>query len=121
MAGSQKWFVYTTDSGTDFAVYRDESNTETVNGGTQDYVAATTTQFALPRNVKPRYITYANAAGTIRRDVIALTTTIYNGIIAGATMTDQVSGETLSFVRKVGEVVRIPFAFDTGLTDGDAT
>lgn len=121
MAGSLKWFVYTTDAGDDFAIYRDESNIEALNAGTQDYVAATTAEYSLPGNVKPRVITYANPAGTIRRDVVALTATIFNGVIPGATITDGVSGQTLTFVRKKGEVVRIPFAFDTGLDDGDAT
>lgn len=121
MAGSLKWFVYTTDAGDDFAIYRDESNLEAVNAGTQDYVAATPVTYALPNNVKPRTLTYANQAGTVRRNIIALTPTIFNGVARGSTITDAVSGQTLSFVRKNGENVRIPFAFDTGLTDGDDT
>jgi hypothetical protein len=121
MAGSNKWFVYTTDDGTDFALFRDESNMEAVNGATGDYTGSSTVTYSLPRNVKPRNIVYGNAAGTIRRTIPALTTAIYNGIAANATMTDQVSGETLTVVRKVGEVVALPKAADTGLTDGDAT
>lgn len=121
MAGSNKWFVYTTDAGTDFALFRDESNVEAVNGGTQDFVAATAVQYSLPGNVKPRVCVYSNAAGTIRRSVVALTQTIYNGILPNATITDQTSGETLTLSSKKGEVVRLPKAGDTGLTDGDAT
>ena len=121
MAGSNKWFVYTTDAGTDFALYRDESNMEGVNAGTQDFVDATAIQYALPRNVRPRVCVYSNAAGTIRRSVVALTTTIYNGILPGATLTDQTSGTTLTLSSKKGEVVTLPKALDTGLTDGDAS
>ena len=54
MAGSIKWFVYTTDSGQDFALKADESNLEAVNGSVQDMPGTATTTFALPRNVKPR-------------------------------------------------------------------
>ncbi len=121
MAGSIKWFRYTADSGSIFAVKLDESNTEAVNTTTGDYGATDTEINALPRNLKPRYCEYGNAARTIRRRVVALTPTVYSGVGAGATITDQVSGETLSLIRKVGEVLSIPFAFDTGLTDGDAT
>ena len=121
MAGSLKWFVYTTDAGTDFALYRDESNLEAVNGATGDYAASETIVNALPRNIRPRVLVYENTAGTVRREIPALTTTIYNAATPAATITDQVSGDTLALVRKVGEVIRLPKAADTGLTDGDAT
>lgn len=121
MAGSNKWFVYTTDDGSNFALYRDESNMEGVNGATGDYTGASTIIYSLPRNVKPRSIVYGNASGTIRRTIPALTAAIYNGVAANATITDQTSGETLTVVRKVGEVVALPKAADTGLNDGDAT
>lgn len=120
MAGSIKWFVYTTDSGEDFALKLDESNTEALNGGVQDFPAVAPTQFALPRNVKPRYVIYRNAAATITRKVIALTATIFGNSLTGApTITDAVSGETLTLYRRVGEIVSLPFGADTGLTDGD--
>lgn len=121
MAGSNKWFVYTCDDGETFALYRDESNMEAVNGATGDYTGASTITYALPRNVRPRSIVYGNSAGTIRRTIPALTSTIYTGIAANATMTDDTSGETLTVIRKIGEVVSLPKAADTGLTDGDAT
>ena len=121
MVGSMKWFVYTTDAGDDFGIFRDESNVEAVNGGTQDYPNAGAIVYAVPNNLKPRLVTYESNDGSVRRDIVALTQTIYNGIAAGATMTDQATGLTLTFVRKKGEVVRIPRGIDTGITDGDNT
>ena len=122
MAGSRKWFVYTTDAGDDFAISLDESNTESLNGGVQDFPNVAPTQYALPRNIKPRTVTYRNAAGTIARKVVGLTATIFGNAVTGApTIVDQVSGETLTLYRRVGEVVSLPFGADTGLTDGDAT
>jgi len=121
MAGSMKWFVYTTNSGDDFAVLRDESNLELVNGGTQDYVDATSVEYALPSNVKTRYLRFRSADGTVSRNIVALTQTIFNAVAAGSDVTDAVSGKTLYLTEKVGERVRTPFAVDTGLTDGDAS
>jgi hypothetical protein len=121
VAGSNKWFVYTADDGSDFALFRDESNMEAVNGGTQDYVPATAVVYALPRNVTPRRCNFSNSAGTVRRSVVALTQAIYNGILPNATLTDVVSGETLTLSSKDGERIKLPKAADTGLTDGDAT
>lgn len=121
MAGSMKWFVYTTNSGTDFAIKRDESNLEALNAGTQDYVDATSVTFALPVNVKPRYCRFRSADGTVSRNIVCLTQTIFDAIAAGSDITDGPSGKTLFLTEKVGERVKTPFAVDTGLTDGDAT
>ena len=122
MAGSIKWFVYTTDQGDDFAIKRDESNTEAVNGGTQDFPATPPTQNAVPSNIKPRHLVYSNTDRTITRYVTALTQAIFNNAETGApTITDAVSAQTLILFRKVGEVVSLPFGADTGLNDGDAT
>ncbi len=123
MSGSNKWFVYTTDDGTDFALYADESNTEAVNGATQDFVAAVAIKYALPKNVRPRTAVYASADGTRTIKAYVLTQTIYNGIPAGvSSITDPIGGGTLGLVRIRPEVItRLPFAGDTGLVDGDAT
>ncbi|HEY9659904.1 MAG TPA: hypothetical protein V6C65_15720 [Allocoleopsis sp.] len=122
MVGSIKFFVYTTDGGDDFAIKLDESNTEAVNGGTQDFPAVAPTRYALPRNVKPRTLIYSNTDRTVTRRVVALTQAIYsNAVTAVPSITDASSGQTLSLFRQVGEEVSLPFGADTGLTDGDDT
>lgn len=124
MAGSKKYFVYTTDSGTDFALLADESNTEAVNGSTQDFVASLAIQFQLPRNITPRAAIYQNAAGTRTIRCYCLTQAIYNGLTAAVpTITDPISGSgTLNLVRLEPErITLLPVAADTGLIDGDDT
>lgn len=121
MAGSIKWFVYTTDDGDDFAIKLDESNTEQVNAGTQDYVAGAGVNYSVPRNLKPRNLVYESTDGNVRRRIVALTTTIFNGVAAGASYTDPVSGTVVNLVAKNGERISLPRADDTGLIDGDAS
>jgi len=121
MAGSRKWFVYTTDLGTDFAIEKDESNTEAVNGGTQDMPDTPPVDYAIPVNLKPRYARFTSADGTVSRSVVCLTETIFEGLGPGSTFTDATSGKVVILTLKVGERVRIPKGVDTGLTDGDAT
>lgn len=123
MAGSKKWFIYTTDQGSDFALLADESNTEAVNGSTQDYISGTSVLNALPRNIKPRRVVYKNAAGTRTISCIALTQTLYNGALANvATINDPIDAGTLTIARLEPERIRLlPRPDDTGLTDGDAT
>lgn len=124
MAGSLKWFVYTTDDGTDFGIKLDESNTEAVNGGTQDYSDSVTIPFALPRNIKPREVFYTNAARTRTIRCVCLTQTIYNGVVGGGvpTIPDPIAGTgTLGLIRANGERLQLPIPLDTGINDGDAT
>lgn len=123
MAGSLKYFVYTTDEGDDFGLKADESNTEAVNGAVQDFPAgAPPTLYTLPRNVQPRYLTYRSVDGTVTRKIYALTAAIFAGAEgAVASYADPVSGLTLNLTRKTGEVISYPFGADTGITDGDAT
>lgn len=123
MAGSKKWFVYTTDQGGDFGLLADESNTEAVNGSNQDYVAGTTVINALPRNIKPRAAVYQNGAGTRSIRCFVLNQTTYNAVIASVpTITDPIDGGTLALKRLEPErIALLPTAADTGLTDGDAT
>lgn len=122
MAGSIKWFIYTTDTGADYALQADESNVEAVNGGTQDFLNDSTVIYAVPRNVRPRYAVYSNAAGTREIKCVALTTTIYNAIPSTVqSITDPIGGGTLTLKRIRPEVITLPFGQDTGLDDGDVT
>lgn len=123
MAGSNKWFVYTTDDGTDFAIQQDESNTEAINGATKDYVAGVAIRYALPRNVRPRRAYYRSPDGFRTITAVALTQTIYNGLTGDATsINDPIDDGILRLVRIRPEIItRLPFANDTGLIDGDET
>lgn len=124
MAGSKKFFVYTTDTGDEFALLADESNTEAVNAGTQDYADGVEIRYHLPKNVRPRFAEYTNAAKTRKIRCYALTPTIFTGIVTGVpTITDPIAGTgTLVLSRLEPERLKnLPIALDTGLTDGDAT
>lgn len=124
MAGSKKYFVYTANDGTDFALLADESNTEAVNAGTQDYADGVNILYELPKNLRPRYVEYANATNTRRIRCYALTATIFAGVATGVpTITDPISGTGTLSLRKLEpeKLKRLPIALDTGLTDGDAT
>lgn len=123
MAGSNKWFVYTTDDGTDFALLADESNTEAVNGAVQDFVPNVAIKYALPKNVRPRRAVYSNNDGSRVITCYCLTQTVYNGVPTNqSSITDPIGGGTLGLVRIRPEIIsRLPFAGDTGLNDGDAT
>jgi hypothetical protein len=123
MAGSLKFFVYTSDAGPQYALKRDESNVEAVNGAVGDYPdSGSTVDLELPRNIKPRYATYVSTDGTVRRNIVVLTPALYAGL-AGTTPTivDDTSGLTLTLKTQVGEQRTLPFGADTGLIDGDAT
>jgi hypothetical protein len=123
MAGSKKYFVYTTDNGTDFALLADESNTEAVNGGTQDYANGVSIIFELPRNLRPRRLIYANVARTRKITCYALTQAIFAGATTAVlTIADPIQAGTLSLIDAIPEErKRIPIAADSGLDDGDAT
>lgn len=124
MAGSIKWFVYTDDAGDDWAIKLDESNTEAVNGSTQDLIAGASVPNAVPRNIKPRHVRYTNAARTRTIKVTILTPAIYAGIINGGvpTITDPILGVgNLGLIGLTGEKRVFPIPLDTGLDDGDDT
>lgn len=122
MAGSKKWFVYTTDIGEDFAILLDESNTEAVMGSVQDYLNDASIRNAVPRNIKPRYAVYTNASGTRRVTCTVLNQTFYNGLKAGTPTISDPSGQgTLTLRQLQPEKITLPYGIDTGLDDGDAT
>lgn len=123
MAGSIKWFEYTTDDDDTFAIKMDESNGEAV--GNADYTASSTAVFALPRNIKPRTARYVSADTNYAR-LIPITSNTASAGTLPATINADISGSatpvTLSLASFDGEkFTAIPRAEDTGLTDGDAT
>ena len=124
MAGSLKYFLYTTTGGTNYGIRMDESNGEAV--GNTDVTDADLPLVALPRNIVPRYVLYRSVDGlTTRRipvtannvDVADLPATIVvanplQGIAAGITLQRQ------SFI---GEIQKPVIAIDTGLLDADVS
>jgi hypothetical protein len=126
MAGSRKWFVYASDLGEDYAIQLDESNTEAVMGGADgDYTDTSGIQAAVPRNITPRAVYYGNAARTRTIKCTVLSSDRYSDVVSGAeaqTIPDPIAGTgTLTLIRAEGEKISIPFPFDTGIQDGDAT
>lgn len=122
MAGSLKFFPYITDLGDSFGLFADESNMEAV--GAADYTGTPLIEYQLPRNIRPRYAVYSNAAKTRNISVPIQTQADYNGLAAAhPTIDDPIDGgETLTLTRRVPERMRqMPIAADTGLDDGDAT
>lgn len=120
MAGSIKFFKYTTNGGVNFAIKMDESNGVAV--GNTDLVAADLPINDLPRSIIPRYVLYRSADNlTSRRipvtanniDLAALpaTITVASPIVAGA-------GIVLNRQSLVGEIQKPVIAVDTGQTDG---
>lgn len=121
MAGSIKWFVYTTDNGGTFAIELDESNTEAINGATGDYIDSTDIIFAVPRNLRPRFAIYSNPEKTRNIRCVALSQAVYAGLKAVTpTITDPFDDSILSLVRIRPEIIRLPYATDTGLIDEDS-
>lgn len=126
MAGSLRWFRYTADSGVNYAILADESNTELINtnASTTASVSGLTT---LPKSIQPRRITVEDGTGRIKRICYALTPTTYAALSNATDFTlsplnfSGVSEDTIvSPVLKVSEKIRRqPKNKDTGLNDGD--
>jgi hypothetical protein len=123
MAGSRKWFIYTADNGTDYAIEADESNVEAFAAGTQDYpVSASAPVHAVPRNIKPRHAVFGGATQGSTIKVPIITQTIYNALTGASTMIDPLDPSlTLALLYKRPEQIRLPKGIDTGKADGDAT
>lgn len=123
MAGSKKWFVYTADNGTDYAIEADESNVEAFAAGTQDYPEVGSPPIhAVPRNIKPRHAVFGGLANQSNIKVPIITQTIYNSLTGSSTMPDPLDAAiSLPLLYKRPEVIRLPKGKDTGKSDGDAT
>lgn len=115
MAGSVRYYNYTTDGGVTYALLADKSNIASVNPSGAA-APGTLPVAAVPRNISPRYALFQDASGLIRRrvplltpaDVAAVTPTL-NFVPQGETAT-----VTISYI--VGEKTRFPKLADTGRT-----
>lgn len=123
MAGSLKWFNYTGDNGTVYAIFADESNVEAVNGTTSDYNPATATGGKVPKGVSIRYGEYESPNGLRTIKVPILTPTLYTTLLTdGDSIADPINSAnpSLNLVRLTPELTRRqPKINDTGINDGD--
>lgn len=121
MAGSKRWFAYTTDNGTVYGLNLDESNTEAVNGSVGSLPPSLID--ALPRNISPRRAFYASSDGSRTISAVCLTPATYLAAqTTNTTISDPLSGgatDQLTLIRVTNEKRRFIRRVDTGLTDGD--
>lgn len=122
MAGSKKWFRYTSDVGDDYGILLDESNGEAL--GNADVTGVDVGLLALPRNIKPRAAVYRSTDGRYTRKIPVTSRTATVSTLP-ATITVDVEGaanQVLALAFFQGErVTRIVRPDDTGLNDGDDT
>ena len=121
MSGSIKWFIYTTDLGTDFAIKLDESNTESVNSTFNDFPNGGILINALPRNITPRFMRFKSADGKTSRRCIVLHPLLYFSLPNSFVITSPVDGTIMHLSDRGAERIFLPFGPDTGLNDGDVT
>jgi hypothetical protein len=121
MAGSRKFFIYTTDSGDDFAMDMDESNGEAV--GNIDLTPGNIVPYKVPGNIKKRYSIYRSIDGFTSRKIYHSTAATAAAAPATITVIDFQAGTTIDLNRTSyrGESQQFqPVAADTALLDGDA-
>lgn len=122
MAGSLKFFKYTTSGGTEYALKMDESNGVAI--GNTDLVAADLPIVGLPKNITPRYVLYRSADNlTTRRIPVTANNVDLEDLPANFTVPSAViGGAAITVIRQslVGEVQRPITNLDTGLDDGTA-
>jgi hypothetical protein len=125
MSGSLTWRTYTGDNATQYSVFRDESNAESIASTNVSPMLGAFVLGAggLPSLIKPRYVnTSLSTNPLIKKRFIVGTLAIFNSITAGTTILENTTpAQTWNVTGKVGERSRIPTSVDTGQTDGDAT
>lgn len=122
--GSRRWFGYTSDDGTTWAVELDESKYEGVTalgfGGVDSAAAAAG---RIIRSNKPLAMRYVNASA-VNGDGETVRQKFYCGQAGASAFTNAVGsivydGLTYAISGAVGERRVIVPAFDTAITDGD--
>lgn len=124
MAGSLKWFKYTTDTGAEFGIYMDESNGEVVGNTDFAPLVDDAVIYALPRNVKPRTALYRSTDGKVSRRIAVTESNATIATLPSSFTVAAIDGNPAYQVNLQsfrGEEVRRIVGFDTGLDDGDAT
>lgn len=122
MAGSIKYFKYTSDDGTDWALRMDESNGEAI-GNADLGVLDTGLINEIPKNIEPRYALYRNLASGYQRKIVVCDKDENAGTLP-ETLTLKTDGGDLPFWLSYfrGEAYRrVPTSVDSGLDDGDIT
>jgi hypothetical protein len=114
MAGGNRYFTYTADNGTKYAILLDKSNTLAVNSTGYEWTTSDPV-IKLPKNVKARTLTYESPDGLRRIKAVALDPTKFAN--APMQIPDPFTpNQNLNLVQKVPEVMkRMPRAQDTGL------
>lgn len=113
MAGSIRWFNYTTDGGVTYSVQADRSNVAAVNPsgtGTPGSLSIA----AVPRNIKIRYALFADATGLIRRRVPLLTPADVAALVPTLSFVPQGETAAVALTYIQGESTRLPKLADTG-------
>jgi hypothetical protein len=120
MAGSLRWFTYTSDSGALGNVLLDESNSKAVaTPGGALFASVATANPEVPTGTKLRYCNTFNTANPVqKRKFYMSTAALLGGLQQGGTIL--ADGVTWRVTSTRGEQRRVPFLGDTGLDDGTA-
>jgi hypothetical protein len=125
MAGSIKWFNYTSDAGVNYAIQNDESKAEAVAApGGVCLGALVAGTVPVPRRLAYRYVNAFDTTNPTRRARFKIgTLAVYNAITSATIITeaagDGTTGGTWRVTSKRGEQTDLPFSGDSGLLDGD--
>lgn len=126
MAGSLKYFVYTSDGGERYAVKLDESNAELTNSGFEDLLETDTSVLPMPKGMRMRYVNTKNAATGAARKIYCGKADAGLYVSGGVVLLSLIAtasglGALLPFslTSAIGEFISRVNPADTGLLDGD--
>lgn len=125
MAGSKRFYLYSSDDGKQYKIERDESNTETLNSSSdqEDGVPSASTP-SLPSGYTTRYaLLYQVSNPTVKRKVTILSQTVFSSLTGGTDYPLAVVGATAQNFRissLIGEKRERLTVNDTGQNDGDS-